>query len=83
MAHFYGTLRGARGPATRCGSKGSGLEVTAASWDGSITVRLWHDQGRDCFEVSQDTWHGRGTREDLARGTVGKPATLRRAAGMT
>ena len=83
MAHFYGTLRGARGPATRCGSKGSGLEVTAASWEGCLTIRLWHDGHGDRFTVTQDTWHGRGVLEELASGTVGKPVRLRRAAGMT
>lgn len=32
MSEFYGRLQGSRGEATRCGTKGSGISVTAESW---------------------------------------------------
>lgn len=72
MSHFYGTLEGSRGPATRCGTKSSGLTVTAASWSGAIQVHLWVDEhGRDRFSVEQIPWHGAGCGNTLAEGHVG------------
>lgn len=38
MARFYGTIQGARGPASRLGHPGSGLQVTAQSYQGDIVV---------------------------------------------
>jgi hypothetical protein len=38
MAHFYATIKGQAGEATRRGSKGSGLKVAAASWNGAVYV---------------------------------------------
>lgn len=74
MSHFYGVLNGSRGEATRCGTKGSGMEATAASWDGAIKVYLRYDEktGRNTYEVVQTPWHGRGVSEVLARGVVGE-----------
>ena len=43
MSHFYGTLQGNRGEATRCGTKNSGLVTYAASWSGAIRTHLWYD----------------------------------------
>ena len=40
MAAFYGTVKGNRGEASRTGSKDSGIETTAQSYDGSVNVRL-------------------------------------------
>jgi hypothetical protein len=74
VSHFYGTLKGTRGQATRCGSKSSGITVQAASWAGAVEVRMWHDEetGRDYFSVEQFQWHGRGARRDIAHGYVGE-----------
>lgn len=41
MSEFYGTLQGNRGPATRQGSKDSGIHAAAQSWEGSVSVRLF------------------------------------------
>lgn len=38
MAHFYGTVHGARGPTSRLGHHD--LEVTAQSYEGDILVHL-------------------------------------------
>ena len=76
MAHFYGVLKGARGEATRCTTKKSGLKVTAASWRGAVSVYLYHDAttGEDRYEVNMRPWHGSGESVDLASGIVGKGA---------
>ncbi len=57
MAHFYGTLKGQAGEATRRGSRNSGLRVTAASWQGAVYPYLWHDEktGKDCYRVEVGT----------------------------
>lgn len=36
MSEFYGRLRGSRGEATRCGTKSSGIKVTAETWHSII-----------------------------------------------
>lgn len=78
MSHFYGTLNGNRGGASRCGSKASGLSAIAASWAGAVKVYVYVDQqGRDCYVVYQDTWQGAGIKQDIARGVLGQPGTMR------
>lgn len=76
MSHFYGTLQGHRGEATRCGSKDSGIQVTAASWEGAACVRVFvGPDGRDWCEVGLRPWQGRGVSRTLYRGPVdGSPA---------
>ena len=72
MSHFYGTLNGSHGQATRQGTKESGLKTVAASWNGCITTYLYIDlQGRDCFVIEQDTWQGVGVQEVIAHGHIG------------
>lgn len=41
MAAFYSTIEGNRGPATRCGSKGSGIHAAVQSWQGSVSTTLY------------------------------------------
>jgi hypothetical protein len=73
MSHFYATIQGTRGEATRCGDKKSGIETTAASWNGAIRTVLYVDaEGRDCFRVEQIEWQGVGVYEVLAEGVVGE-----------
>ena len=71
MAQFRGTLQGARGEASRLGTKSSGLTVEAASWFGKIVVELSHEHGLDRYEVTQQPHHGHGASILLARGVVG------------
>ena len=40
MSEFYGQIVGNRGPASRGGSRESGIHVSAQSWDGSVQVDL-------------------------------------------
>lgn len=76
MSHFYGKIsQSARNVApTACGDKSSGITTVAASWDGCIEVRLWHNEktGEDMFEVTQNHWRGNGVHEEIASGTLGK-----------
>jgi hypothetical protein len=66
MAHFYGTVKGQRGEASRLGNRKSGLETVAASWQGAVKVRLYERDGRDgrdgrdYAEVRLIAWHGSG-----------------------
>lgn len=79
MAHFYGTLQGNRGQASRCGTKGSGLHIRAGSWQGGIQVDLEYDPatGTNMAYVSQIKWrNGVGVNKVLYSGPVGEvPAT--------
>lgn len=62
MSHFYGVLEGSRGQATRCGTKSSGVNVTAAGWRGAVGVRVWYnaDKDRDEYRVYLEPWQGSG-----------------------
>lgn len=44
MSTFYGTLQGSRGPATRCGTRNSGIKVAAQSYDGSVITSLRYNE---------------------------------------
>lgn len=70
MAHFYGTLQGARGRASRLGHKNTGLNTVAASWQGAVSVRLFHDGVRDMVEVRFQEWHGAGSDRLIYKGPV-------------
>ena len=73
MSHFYGTLQGQAGEATRCGSKRGGLTTYAASWAGAIKVEIWHNEttGQDEYLVQRTSWQGRGDSKVVASGIVG------------
>lgn len=69
MSHFYGSIQGTRGEATRCGSKSSGYRATIAGWGGAIQVRLEHRLQRgivyaDMFDVRLIQW-GASTGGDI------------------
>ncbi len=51
MAHFYGSIQGQRGEATRLGSKNSGLRAITAGWTGAISVTLSHKDGKDVATI--------------------------------
>lgn len=73
MAHFYGTLQGQRGGATRLGGRKSGIETYAAGWGGAIRVTVFEDEDSktDCFEVSLVPWQSSGgSGQVLAKGEL-------------
>lgn len=51
MAHFYASIQGNRGEATRIGSKGSGISGHIRGWDIGARVELSHVDGRDVVRV--------------------------------
>ena len=73
MSHFYGTLTGCRGEASRCGSKKSGMETYCASWKGAIRCMAYFDEatGKDMVRVEKTTWQGKGEYKLLYLGEIG------------
>lgn len=66
MSHFYGTLQGNRGQATRGGSRDSGITTQAAGWGGAIKVETFvGDDGKDQFAIHLTPWKGSGGRARL------------------
>ena len=51
MAKYYGTIQGNRGKASRCGTKTSGLRVTANSWSIGAEVSVKYDPELDADVV--------------------------------
>lgn len=70
MAHFRGVVQGSRGEASRNGGKASGLQTTAASWQGAVGVYLYERDGVDCARVCLKPWHGHGVSRALYDGPV-------------
>jgi hypothetical protein len=73
MAHFYGTLQGNRGGASRLGTKSSGLVTQTASWEGAVRVSVDYDKDtdRDLVHVSLIQWHnGAGVNRVLYSGPI-------------
>ena len=53
MSRFRGTIKGRADLVSRLGTKESGLKVTCAGWDGSVTVEASVDEnGMDVFLIS-------------------------------
>lgn len=70
MAHFYGTLQGARGEASRLGHAKSGLRTEACSWQGKVSTYLYEKDGVDYAHVRLGTHNGAGTDRTLYNGPV-------------
>jgi hypothetical protein len=70
MSHFYGTLQGNRGEATRCGTKDSGITTVAASWSGAVRCETYIKDGVDCVMVQFVTWHGAGNNRIIYDGPI-------------
>ena len=51
MAHFYASMQGSRGEATRVGTKSSGLTAHIRGWDIGARVELSHRDGRDYVRI--------------------------------
>ncbi len=76
MSHFYGSIKGTKGEATRCGSKSSGYRAVVAGWGGAVQVQVAHRIqrgiiGADMFEVRLIRWGAsRGEEFLLASGVL-------------
>jgi hypothetical protein len=74
MSHFYSVVRGqGKTEATRRGSEKSGIEATAASYEGAVNVELRVKDGIDWAMVRLIPWHGGGINAVLYDGPVGGP----------
>ena len=47
MSHFYASIEGNRGPATRQGSKDSGISAHARGWSFGVRAFVFHDTDTD------------------------------------
>ena len=72
MSHFYGTLEGCRGRATRRGSKASGIRVEAASFAGAAFAEAYRDdeKNKDMVRVGLMPWNGCGQNKELYDGPI-------------
>lgn len=53
MARFYGSVKGNRGEATRCGHARGGLFVTAKTWHGWVSIQLYVGiANTDCIRIT-------------------------------
>ena len=65
MAHFYSTLNGAKGEATRAGTKQSGLIANAFGWDLGGRVRMEYNAKLDTDVVNLYVTRGNNDRSTL------------------
>lgn len=72
MAHFYGTIRGGRGEASRLGHKSTGLRTVAASHAGACEVSLDVRGGIDWLQVRLMPWQGAGVHAVIYDGPLGE-----------
>ena len=70
MAHFRATIQGSRGEASRLGTRSSGLQTVAASWQGAVRVELYACGDRDLARVSLTPHRGAGVERLLFDGPV-------------
>lgn len=88
MSHFYGTVQGSRGQATRQGGKSSGIRTNTACWGGTIFTCLSYDEDADTDRVTIEVrgWPYGGYHAVIFNGTIqelaeaAKAGTLQRAA---
>jgi hypothetical protein len=54
MSHFYGSIEGNGGEATRCGTKTSGIVAKVRSWSGNCFAWLVHNEFTNLDELAID-----------------------------
>ncbi len=54
MSHFYATIKGNRGAASRCGTASSGIHGHIRGWEVGAEVSCYHEHGQDlvCINVT-------------------------------
>lgn len=67
MSHFYGTIQGTRGEATRCGKSkyDHDLKMKSCNHEYQETQENW-------VRVEKTTWYGNGEYKLLYEGRIGK-----------
>ncbi len=58
MAHFYSTIQGNRGEASRLGSAKSGMIVNCSGWNSEIKINASVIDGKDQFKVYKTSGSG-------------------------
>lgn len=53
MAQYIGVVQGARGEASRLGTKASGMTATVNGWNVGARVIIQHEDGRDVLYIYQ------------------------------
>jgi len=69
MAHFQADIEGARGPASRLGTRSSGMQAVVRSWQGQVCVSLYARGEVDYARVTIEP-HGGGNGIELFDGPV-------------
>lgn len=72
MSRLYGTIQESERKTKPTARGHRTLGVTAASWKGSIKVRIYVVDNVEHFTVVQEPWHGHGVYQTLAKGIVGQ-----------
>lgn len=75
MAHFYVSCRGGGNAVHRLGGAAGGVTATAASYNGSISIRCWQKDGTDWARVAMGKWEGTGTDRVLYDGPINATGT--------
>lgn len=65
MAHFIGYLNGARGEASRLGTKASGVTARARGWDIGGAAQVEHVNGDDIVRLYVDGGSNSGRSAEL------------------
>lgn len=52
MSHFYCTMVGKAGEATRSGTVASGMTAHVRGWDVGVKIHAYEQDGVDCFAIS-------------------------------
>ena len=51
MSHFYGSMQGNKGEATRCGTKKSGIECHVRGWEIGVKVSCEYNHDTEKNEI--------------------------------
>jgi hypothetical protein len=70
VSHFFGTVVGGRGEATRCGHASTGLRVSAQSYTGSIQIHLTCRDGVDWYHITVCRGSSRQGERDVLSGKL-------------
>jgi len=84
MSALYGSLKGSRGEATRCGTKNSGIRSSVQSWNGSLVSYMdLNDEGQPIVElyISDSSTGSSWGAEKVFSGTLTQLKNLLESAG--
>lgn len=64
MAHFRAVIKGARGEASRLGTKSSGMYAKVQTWGWDVVVKAWEGTKHDICRIELEN-HTTGERRDV------------------